>query len=205
MSVSVLLIFRWHALHVIFYTKIFIFVVHLDLQQLPDMEWKRMKSTTFPVIELSDNGQQKSFSIIFYDPSKKKKKKKEGTFRPQDFIIQHRHHGLRRCWRSFLERSPPEVELHTVLILWSPKCWGTRLLSTFQPTCHRAGICCSKYTSNTSKLDPCIYAVRRLHHLHSAGRSFHLVHDLCARNTTLWRDEDDLIWRRKWKEAKNRV
>lgn len=99
---------------------------------------------------------------------------------------------------------PPGVELHTVVTLWSPRCWGTRLLSTFQPTCHRAGICRFKRTSNTPKSEPCINVERRLqHHLHSAGRHFHLVCELWARNGSLWGMR--MIWAEEGNEEEEKI
>lgn len=72
----------------------------------------------------------------------------------QHFYNCERGVELTSCWQCVLER-PPGVELHTHLPLWSPRCWGTRRLSTFQPTCHQPGIRCSKHTSNRSKSHLC--------------------------------------------------
>lgn len=49
-------------------------------------------------------------------------------------------------------------------------------------------------------------AEQRMHHLHSAGRHFHLVHELSARNRKpLGGDEDDLSFTGNWREKKTSI
>lgn len=190
---GVLLTFRWHLLNIIFRER-HLYLLEafgpVDLQQLARMNeniWNIVHFCWFDcLIAVNQTGamaHHKPLSIILYEAFKKLH---ELQLQPsKEFTIQHRDQGWGAAGRASWNR-PPGVELHSVLTLWSPWCWGARLLSTFQPTCHQAGMCCSKRTSNTSKSDPCINAKRRLRHLYSAGRRFHLVHELSARNSSLW-------------------
>lgn len=204
----VLLTFRWHLLNIIFRCRHLYFLEAfgpVDLSALGIQYEKNMEYTAFSS-DLNVWSSKEGLCPIV-SPSAllfMKHQKRMYWLQPsKDFIIQHKDQGWEAAGRAFWSR-PPGVELHTVLTLWSPWCWGTRLLSTFQPTCHRAGIRRSKRTSNTSKSDPCINAERRLHHLHSAGRHFHLVQAMCQEQFPPG-DEDDLSCRGKWREAKTRI
>lgn len=117
------------------------------------------------------------FSIIIYEALKKKKSTILNFSLPKIFLFSTGTESKEPLAELSWMR-PPGVELHTVVTLWSTRCWSTRLQSTFQPTCHHAGICRFKRTLNTSKSEPCINVERRLqHHLHSAGRHFHLIRE----------------------------
>lgn len=112
--------------------------------------------------------------------------------------------GLRltSLWQSFLEASTRSWTSHSPYSVVSAV-MSSRFLSTFQATCHQAGIFCSKHTSNTSKSDSCLNAEQGLHHLHSAGRHYYFVHELCARNSSLWGLR--MIWAVEGNEEKGKT